>query len=87
MTRTAHLVPAGRYLLHRGSLVRVPSGSYGIRCELCEWSVFVPRDLDYAEGLRRAHLGSAHLSSLTSGAAVLDPDLADHPWRTCHGRH
>lgn len=84
MTRSAHLVGAGRYMLHRGALVRVPRGSYGIRCELCEWSVFVPRELDYAESLRREHLGTAHLSSLTSGAAVLDPELAEHPWRCRH---
>ena len=77
MTRTAHIVGPGRYVLLKGGVRRVPIGSLAIRCELCEWCVFVARDHDYAESLRRQHLGTAHLSSLTSGAAVLDPDLGD----------
>lgn len=74
--RTAWIVGPGRYVLVRHELRRVPANKLAISCELCEWSVFVDRDHDRAEALRREHLGQTHLSSLTAGAAVLDPELA-----------
>lgn len=79
--RSAHIVEAGGYVRHRDGVRRVPTNHLGVWCELCEWSVTVPRShgWDYADNLRREHLGTAHLSSLIAGAAVLDPELRS-PW-------
>lgn len=75
--RSAFIVRPGGYVVRGHELTRVRPGTYAIRCELCEWVVVVSSTIDRAERLRREHLGTAHLSSLTSGAAVLDPDLAN----------
>lgn len=83
MAFTAQVLDPGAVYFdeRRARLITVPDSHYAVRCLACAYTVNLPtrQGRDRAEETRRAHLLSAHLTALRTGAVVLTetPPLFD----------